>query len=483
MNYEMMKYVLMSICKIEGLLLLIPVFVSVIYKEYQIAGKMAIVAIAFALIGMVFTRKKPRKIDIFAKDGLIIVGITWIIFSIIGAIPFYVTGSIPSFIDAFFETVSGFTTTGSTILTDIESLSKGILFWRAFTHWIGGMGVLVFVMAIIPLAGRNSMSIMKAEVPGPTVDKLVPKAKQTAKLLYIIYIGLTGLEVVLLMIGKMPLYDSVVHAFATAGTGGFSIKSSSVGYYQSAYIDWVVTIFMVLFGINFNLFYLAILNKFNRIARSEELRVYLAIIVVSTLLISINVYSMYNSISDSLRYSAFQVASIITTTGFMNTDFNLWPQFSKSILLILMIVGACAGSTGGGVKVSRIIIIAKHMRIELKKIIHPRSVSNVKVDGKIVENNVIRSVSGYIMIYFMLILFSFLLISINGFDFETSITSVITCINNVGPGLGSLVGPIGSFSMFSDFSKIVLSIDMLLGRLEIFPILILFSPRIYKRRF
>ncbi|MST61482.1 TrkH family potassium uptake protein [Peptostreptococcus anaerobius] len=483
MNYEMMKYVLMSICKIEGLLLLIPVFVSVIYKEYQIAGKMAIVAIAFALIGMVFTRKKPRKIDIFAKDGLIIVGITWIIFSIIGAIPFYVTGSIPSFIDAFFETVSGFTTTGSTILTDIESLSKGILFWRAFTHWIGGMGVLVFVMAIIPLAGRNSMSIMKAEVPGPTVDKLVPKAKQTAKLLYIIYIGLTGLEVVLLMIGKMPLYDSVVHAFATAGTGGFSIKSASVGYYQSAYIDWVVTIFMVLFGINFNLFYLAILNKFNRIARSEELRVYLAIIVVSTLLISINVYSMYNSISDSLRYSAFQVASIITTTGFMNTDFNLWPQFSKSILLILMIVGACAGSTGGGVKVSRIIIIAKHMRIELKKIIHPRSVSNVKVDGKIVENNVIRSVSGYIMIYFMLILFSFLLISINGFDFETSITSVITCINNVGPGLGSLVGPIGSFSMFSDFSKIVLSIDMLLGRLEIFPILILFSPRIYKRRF
>lgn len=483
MNYEMMKYVLMSICKIEGLLLLIPVFVSVIYKEYQIAGKMAIVAIAFALIGMVFTRKKPRKIDIFAKDGLIIVGITWIIFSIIGAIPFYVTGSIPSFIDAFFETVSGFTTTGSTILTDIESLSKGILFWRAFTHWIGGMGVLVFVMAIIPLAGRNSMSIMKAEVPGPTVDKLVPKAKQTAKLLYIIYIGLTGLEVVLLMIGKMPLYDSVVHAFATAGTGGFSIKSASVGYYQSAYIDWVITIFMVLFGINFNLFYLAILNKFNRIARSEELRVYLAIIVVSTLLISINVYSMYNSISDSLRYSAFQVASIITTTGFMNTDFNLWPQFSKSILLILMIVGACAGSTGGGVKVSRIIIIAKHMRIELKKIIHPRSVSNVKVDGKIVENNVIRSVSGYIMIYFMLILFSFLLISINGFDFETSITSVITCINNVGPGLGSLVGPIGSFSMFSDFSKIVLSIDMLLGRLEIFPILILFSPRIYKRRF
>lgn len=483
MNYEMMKYVLMSICKIEGLLLLIPVFVSFIYKEYQIAGKMAIVAIAFALIGMVFTRKKPRKIDIFAKDGLIIVGITWIIFSIIGAIPFYVTGSIPSFIDAFFETVSGFTTTGSTILTDIESLSKGILFWRAFTHWIGGMGVLVFVMAIIPLAGRNSMSIMKAEVPGPTVDKLVPKAKQTAKLLYIIYIGLTGLEVVLLMIGKMPLYDSVVHAFATAGTGGFSIKSASVGYYQSAYIDWVITIFMVLFGINFNLFYLAILNKFNRIARSEELRVYLAIIVVSTLLISINVYSMYNSISDSLRYSAFQVASIITTTGFMNTDFNLWPQFSKSILLILMIVGACAGSTGGGVKVSRIIIIAKHMRIELKKIIHPRSVSNVKVDGKIVENNVIRSVSGYIMIYFMLILFSFLLISINGFDFETSITSVITCINNVGPGLGSLVGPIGSFSMFSDFSKIVLSIDMLLGRLEIFPILILFSLRIYKRRF
>lgn len=483
MNYEMMKYVLMSISKIEGLLIMIPVIVSLIYKEYEVAGKMAIISIFFAVLGFIFTIKKPRKIDIFTKDGLIIVGLTWIVFSTIGALPFYITGSIPNFVNAFFETVSGFTTTGSTILTDIESLPKGILFWRAFTHWIGGMGVLVFVMAIIPLAGRNSMCIMKAEVPGPTVDKLVPKAKQTAKLLYIIYIGLTLVEIILLILGKMPVYDSIIHSFSTAGTGGFSIKSSSIGFYNSAYIDWIITIFMILFGINFNLFYLAILNKFNRIIRSEELRVYLAIILVATILISININHMYGSIFDSVRYAAFQVSTIITTTGFMTTDFNLWPQFSKSILLILMITGACAGSTGGGIKISRLIIVAKYIKIEFKKIIHPRAVSNVKVDGKIVESNVISSVSGYLLIYFVLMFISFLLISINGFDFETSLTAVITCLNNVGPGFGNLIGPVGNFNMFSDFSKVLLSFDMLLGRLEIFPILILFSPRLYKRRF
>lgn len=483
MNYQMMSYVLMSISKIEGLLIIIPTIVSLIYKEYEVAGKMAVISVFFILVGTVFTLKKPKKIDIFTKDGLMIVGLTWIIFSLIGALPFFVTGSIPSYVDAFFETVSGFTTTGSTILTDIDSLPKGILFWRAFTHWIGGMGVLVFVMAIIPLAGNNSMSIMKAEMPGPTVDKLVPKAKQTAKILYIIYVVMTLVQVALLVMGKMPLYDSFIHSFSTAGTGGFSNRSDSIGYYNSAYIDWVVTIFMILFGINFNLYYLAILKKFSRIFKSEELRTYLAIILAAIILITININGMYTSIWDALRYASFQVATIITTTGFMTTDFNLWPQFSKSILLILMIFGACAGSTGGGIKISRVILMTKHIKTEFRKMIHPRMVSNIKVDGKVVERNVIANVSGYLLTYCCIVVASFLLVSMNEFDLETTVTAVITCINNVGPGLGNIVGPTGNFSSFTDFSKIVLSLDMLLGRLEIFPILILFSPRVYKRRF
>ncbi|MBC2575314.1 TrkH family potassium uptake protein [Peptostreptococcus canis] len=483
MNYEMMVYILMNISKIEGMLLLIPTIVSLIYGEHDVAKKIGLLAVFFILVGYIFTMKKPRKIDIFAKDGILIVGIAWIIFSIIGSLPFYITGSIPSFIDAFFETVSGFTTTGSTILVDIESLSKGILFWRSFTHWIGGMGVLVFVMAIIPLAGSKSVHIMKAEVPGPTMDKLVPKTKQTAKILYFIYVALTLFEIIFLMLGKMPLFDSIVHAFSTAGTGGFSIKSDSIGHYDSAYIDGVITIFMILFGINFNLFYLAILNKFSRIVRSEELRVYLIIILTAIVLITIDLRNVYDTIPEAIRYASFQVATIITTTGFMTTDFNLWPHFSRSILLILMLVGACAGSTGGGLKVSRVLIMLKHIKLELKRVIHPRAVSNIKMDGKIISDDVIRSVSAYLLIYSLLLVLSFLIVSINEFDFETTITSIMTCINNVGPGFGDLIGPTGNFSTFSDLSKIVLSLDMLLGRLEIFPILLLFSPRIYKRRF
>lgn len=483
MNYEMIVYVLLNIAKIEGVLMLIPGVVSLLYGEYDVAKIIFLIAIFFAAIGFIFTIKKPRKLDIFAKDGLFIVGIAWIAFSIIGALPFYLTGSINGFINAFFETVSGFTTTGSTILTDIEALPNGIQFWRVFTHWIGGMGVLVFVMAIIPLAGSRSMNIMKAEMPGPTVDKIVPKAKQTAKILYLIYIGLTIVQILFLMAGKMPLFDSIIHAFSTAGTGGFSNKGSSVGHYDSAYIDGVITVFMILFGINFNLFYLAILKKFKRIFQSEELRVYLSIIVISTILITFNIRNMYPSIMKAFRYASFQVASIITTTGFMTADFNVWPMFSKAILLLIMIVGGCAGSTAGGLKVSRILIMAKHIKSEVKRMIHPRAMVGVTIDKKPVESSLISSVLAYCLIYFSLIVISFLLISINEFDFETSFTSVITCINNVGPGISSIVGPTGNFSTFSVFSKLVLSFDMLLGRLEIFPILLLFSPRMYKRRF
>lgn len=483
MNYEMVVYVLLNIAKIEGLLMTIPGIVSLIYGEYNTAKIILTIAILLAAFGFIFTLKKPRRIDIFAKDGLFIVGIAWITFSLLGALPFYFTGSINSYVNAVFETVSGFTTTGSTILTDIESLPNGILFWRSFTHWIGGMGVLVFVLAIIPLAGSKSMNIMKAEVPGPTVDKLVPKTKQTAKILYFIYVGLTILQVIFLVAGKMTLFDSILTSFSTAGTGGFSNKNNSIAYYDSAYIDGVVTVFMILFGINFNLFYLALLKKFRRIFKSEELRIYIAIIAVSTLLITFNIREMYPSFLNAFRYASFQVATIITTTGFMTADFNMWPMFSKAILLLLMIVGACAGSTGGGLKVSRVLIMVKHIKCEIKRLLHPRAMVSVKIDKKTVETSVISSVLAYLLVYFSLIVISFLLISINEFDFETSLTSVITCINNVGPGLGAIVGPTGNFSSFSDLSKIILSFDMLLGRLEIFPILLLFSPRMYKRRF
>lgn len=483
MNYEMVVYVLLNIAKIEGVLMMIPGIVSLIYGEYNTAKVILTIAILLAAFGFIFTLKKPRRLDIFAKDGLFIVGIAWITFSLLGALPFYFTGSINSYVNAVFETVSGFTTTGSTILTDIESLPNGILFWRSFTHWIGGMGVLVFVLAIIPLAGSRSMNIMKAEVPGPTVDKLVPKTKQTAKILYFIYVGLTILQVIFLVAGKMPLFDSILTSFSTAGTGGFSNKNNSIAYYDSAYVDGVVTVFMILFGINFNLFYLALLKKFKRIFKSEELRTYIAIIAVSTLLITFNIRGIYPSFLKAFRYASFQVATIITTTGFMTADFNVWPMFSKAILLLLMIVGACAGSTGGGLKVSRVLIMVKHIKCEIKRLLHPRAMVSVKIDKKTVETSVISSVLAYLLVYFSLIVISFLLISINEFDFETSLTSVITCINNVGPGLGAIVGPTGNFSSFSDFSKIILCFDMLLGRLEIFPILLLFSPRMYKRRF
>lgn len=483
MNYEMMAYVLMNIAKVEGFLMFIPAIVSLVYGEKDVAIRIFEIAVILVLVGKIFTRKKPSKSELFIKDGLLIVGLAWIIFSVIGAMPYYLTGSITSIVDAFFETVSGFTTTGSTILTDIESLPMGILFWRSFTHWIGGMGVLVFVMAIIPLSGGNTMNIMKAEVPGPTVDKLVPKTKQSAKILYLIYIAMTVLEVILLMLGGMPFIDSLTNSFSTAGTGGFCMKADSIGFYDSAYIDGVVTVFMILFGINFNLFYLVLLKNFKRIFKSEELRTYIKIIAVAIALITWNIQGMYGGVLKSFRYASFQVATIITTTGFMTADFNLWPTFSKAILLSLMIIGACAGSTGGGVKVSRVLITFKYIKSEIKKVIHPRSISNITMDEKLIDDTMTKNVSAYLLIYLVIMAVSFILITLNEFDIETSLTSVITCLNNVGPGLGNLVGPTGNFSTFSPFSKLVLTLDMLLGRLEIFPILFLFSPRIFKRRF
>lgn len=483
MNYEMMLFVIMNIARVEGALMLLPALVALIYGENTVAGKILIIAVLCICLGSVFSRKRPKRSDIFVKDGLMIVGLAWVMFSLLGALPFYFTGAIPRFVDAFFETVSGFTTTGSTILTDIESLPYGIHFWRAFTHWVGGMGVLVFVMAVIPLAGSKSLNIMKAEVPGPTMDKIVPKTRQTAKILYLIYVVMTVAEVVLLVLGGMPLFDALIHTFSTAGTGGFSNKADSVSFYDSAYIDGVITVFMALFGVNFNLFYLLLLGKFARVFKSEELRTYIGIIAVATLLITINIYPMYGSFLTSFRYSSFQITTIITTTGMMTTDFNLWPSFSKGILLMLMFVGACAGSTGGGLKVSRVLLLGKYIKSEIRKIVHPRSIVSVKVDGKVMDDTVIRSVTAYIMIYMSILVVSYLMISLNELDLETTLTSVITCINNVGPGFGEIIGPTQNFSTLSDFSKLVLTLDMLIGRLEIYPILFIFSPRMFKRRF
>lgn len=483
MNYELMLYVLLTTAKIEGVLMMLPALVSFIYKEYSIGVKVLILSLVLIVVGTMSTIKKPKRYDLFFKEGLLIVGMVWVIFSILGALPFIITGSIPNYVDAFFETVSGFTTTGATNLIDVEALPKGITFWRSFTHWIGGMGVLVFVMAIVPLAGSRSMNIMKAEVPGPSVDKLVPKTKQTAKILYLIYIVLTIIQVILLCLGGMPFFDSILHSFSTAGTGGFSNRAQSIGYYNSAYIETVITVFMILFGINFNLFYLFILKKFSSIFKSEELRVYLLIILFATVAISINTLDMYGSFMKAFRYSSFQVASIITTTGFMTTDFNLWPNFSKSILFVIMFIGSCAGSTGGGLKVSRVVIALKYISCEIKTILHPKVITYVKVDGKIVEETVTRSVAAYLLTYMTVIVFSYILISLNEFDFETNLTAIVTCINNVGPGFGNVVGPTESFHIFSDFSKIILSFDMLLGRLEVFPIILLLNPKMYKRRF
>ena len=423
--------------------------------------------------------KKPKNKLIYAKEGFVIVALSWFVLSLFGALPFFLSGEIPNYIDGFFEVVSGFTTTGSSILTDVEGMSNGLLFWRSFTHWIGGMGVLVFVLSIVPLAEGRSMFIMRAEVPGPTVDKLVPKIKKTAKILYQIYVVMTIILIVLLLLGGMPLFDSLLHAFGTAGTGGFGIKATSVGFYNSAYLDIVITIFMILFGINFNLFYLIITGSIVTALKSEELKHYLIIIGLSTLAIAINILPNYKNIFQSLRYSAFQVASIITTTGYATTDFNQWPMFSKGVLFLLMFIGACAGSTGGGIKVSRLMIAIKSSLQHIKGMIHPRYVNTVRYEKKPVDNSVLKSIHVYLSLYLFIYLISILLVSVDNFDFETTISAVTTCLNNVGPGF-SAVGPAGSFYGFSNFSKIILSLNMLIGRLEIFPILMLFTPSLWR---
>lgn len=481
MNRKMVFYMIGQMIKLEAALLVLPLLVSLIYREHETALSFLITIGIALVLGFALTlifRTKNRVI--YAKEGFVIVALTWLALSAVGCLPFIISGEIPSFFDAFFETVSGFTTTGASVVVDVESMSHGILFWRSFTHWIGGMGVLVFIMAIIPTVTDRSIHILRAEMPGPIVGKLVPKTKDTAKILYLIYIIMTAVEIVLLLIGGMPLFESTVHAFGTAGTGGFGIKADSIAGY-SPYLQWVITIFMLLFGVNFNLYYLALIRHFHSIFKSRELWCYIGIFAAACFAITIDIYPMYQNFSESLRLAAFQTSSILTTTGFATADFNLWPGFSKAILFLLMFIGGCAGSTAGGLKVSRVILLFKIVRKELLHILHPRSVAVIKFEGKKVDNPTLNSVSTYFVLYIFGILGIFLILCLEPFDLETNLSATVSCFNNVGPGL-SLVGPASNYSAYSPLSKLMLSFAMLLGRLEIFPLWFTLTPSTWSKK-
>ena len=481
MNLKMIGYILGKMLGVEALLLLLPAFVGLIYQEKSGISFLitaGILAVIFLLAGI----RKPKNKKIYGKDGMLIVALVWLLWSLFGALPFTISGSIPSYIDAFFETVSGFTTTGSTILTDVEALPQCMLFWRSFTHWVGGMGVLVFAMMLTSLDKESGMYLMRAEVPGPEKDKLVPKMRESSRILYGMYLALSVIQVVLLLFGGVNLFDSLIHTFGTAGTGGFSNYALSVGHFNSAYIDVVISIFMILFGVNFGLYFLLLVRDFKPVWKNEELRAYLLIIAIATLLIAININGDYPNFMQSLRYSLFQVASIITTTGFATTDFNYWPMFSKWILILLMVIGACASSTGGGIKVSRGLVVLKTIKQSVKQLVHPKSVSIIRLNGKKMNSETLKNVYYYLMAYAVIAAGSVILVSLDNMDMETTLSAVMTTLNNVGPGF-AVVGPMGSFADFSVFSKIIFSLDMLVGRLEIFPFLILFTAFAWRKKF
>lgn len=477
MNRAIIRYILGNVLKIEAALMLLPCIVALIYKESEGFFYLQI-AVSAGAIGIALTVKNPKNHVFYLKEGCIITSLSWIILSIVGGLPFILTGEIPSFTDALFETVSGFTTTGASILSDVEALSHTSIFWRSFTHWIGGMGVLVFLMAIVPMSGGSNINLMKAESPGPSVSKLVPKMKYTARILYLIYFAMTILQIVLLLVGNMPLFDSIATAFGTAGTGGFGIKNDSMAGY-SPYIQWVVSIFMILFGINFNAYYLILYKQFKKAFSMEEVRAYLLIIAVAIGIICIELVKNSMGFFEALTHSTFQVASIITTTGFATADFNQWSALSRTILVLLMFIGACAGSTGGGIKVSRFLIAMKTISKEITSYLHPRSVKKVKLDGKPVEHEVLRAINVYFITFFVIFVFSVLAVSLEEKDLVTNFTAVAATFNNIGPGL-EMVGPTANYGHFNNFTKWVLIFDMLAGRLELFPLLMLFVPQIWK---
>lgn len=479
MNYAIVIYILGWLLEFEGAFLVLPCLVGVIYGETD-ALYYALTSLICLVLGFIITRFRPANKSMYAREGFVIVALSWILLSVFGALPFTMSGAIPSYVDAVFETASGFTTTGATILNDVEAMTKCANFWRTFTHWIGGMGVLVFMMAVVPLADGRNMYLMKAESPGPTVGKLVPRVKSTAKILYGMYIALSVIEFIFLLVGKMSVYDALTTTFGTAGTGGFGIYNDSLAGFSS-YVQIVVTVFMIAFGVNFTFYYLLIVVRHWKDAfQMSEVRAYFLIILAAVAVISFDIRNLFGNGFTAVKHAAFQVASIITTTGFSTVDFDQWPELSKTILLGLMFVGACAGSTGGGMKVSRIIIWLKTFIKELKVMIHPRNIYKVAVDGRKVEHEVVRSVNVFLVAYILVFAVSTLIISGDNFNFTTNFSAVAATINNIGPGFRD-VGPMGNFSIFSPISKIVLIFDMIAGRLELFPILLLFSPSTWKK--
>lgn len=482
MNYKIVLKIIGNVLVYEALLLLLPFAIALTYSGEDVKSFLITIVITL-IVALVLRNIKIKEKSMYAKEGFLTVGLAWIAIAAFGALPFVISGSIPSYIDAFFETVSGFTTTGATILTEVESLPKGILFWRSLTHWIGGMGFLIFLLALVPTMGSNSIHLLKAESPGPNPGKIVPKIRETAKILYIIYLVLTIIQTILLILSGLSVYDSVIHALGTAGTGGFSNMNLSVGAFNNPTAEWIITIFMIVFGVNFSLYFQLIKGNIKGFFKNEELKYYLLIVLVSIVFIAINIIDFNNgNIGLSIRQSSFQVASIISTTGYATTDFNLWPSLSKTIIMILMLAGAMAGSTAGGIKTIRLVIMLKAVRRGIDKILHPKRIQSVKIDGKIVDEETISGVLLFIGAYSVIYLIALFIVSFDGFDLVTNITSVLTAISNVGPGL-EMVGPIGNFSKFSNLSKIVLSFCMLAGRLEIYPMLIMFSKSIWKKTY
>ena len=479
MNYAIVFRLLGDILLCEAALLLLPAATSVIYGEWFILAVFLFTACLCALFGLLLRQIKAKSDIFYMREGFVTTALSWIVISVMGAVPFVISGAIPDPIEALFETVSGFTTTGASILAAVEDLPKGILFWRSFTHWIGGMGVLVFLLTLLPLTGGSHINLMKAESPGPQVEKLVPKVQSTAKILYGIYFTLTAVQVILLLAGGMPFFDALLTSFGTAGTGGFGIKNDSMASY-STYVQVIVTLFMILFGINFNAYFLILLGKFRRAAAIEEVRCYLAIILAAIAVITWNARDFFDSLGRAVQQAAFQVASIITTTGFSTCDFNLWPATSRSVLVLLMFVGACAGSTGGGIKVSRLLILCKTIVKEIRQALHPQVVAPVRMDGKLIPHETVRATNVFLVTYMIIFTFSVLLVSLDGNELATNFTAVAATLNNIGPGL-EMVGPMENFSLFSSPAKLVLIFDMLAGRLELFPILVLFAPDTWRR--
>ena len=480
MNYRMVWQVLGRVLCIEAALMILPMVTALCYGETPLP--FLISAAATGLVGLILWRVRARNAAITAREGFLIVGLSWVFMALFGALPFVIGGEIPNYLDALFEMVSGLTTTGASILTDIEALSHGAQFWRLFAHWIGGMGILVFIMAILPMAGNRSMHIMRAEVPGPTVGKLVPRIRKTARILYLLYIVMTVVETLLLLCGGMSFFDALVHSFATAGTGGFSTRALSIGYYDSTYIDVVTGTFMILFGVNFSLYFLVIIGDVREALRSEELRWFGIIVAASVCIIAVDIFASFQSVGLSLRHALFQVSSIISTTGFATVDFAQWPVLSHEVLLLLMLIGSCAGSTGGGIKISRVVICVKSFAAELHHMLHPHAVTVVRLDRKAIDKETLIGTRNYLIGYVLIIILVSLLLAVfdDAFDFLTHFSATMACFNNIGPGL-SVVGPMSNYAAYSPASKLLLSLAMLAGRLEVFPIVLLFSPRTWRR--